>query len=170
MSDPVAPGHLADFVTRTFVRLGAPVQDAERVAGLMVEADLLGHDRHGVFRPRPYANRLPDGGCNATARPRVLRETVATALIKGDNGLGDLAMARDLVTDKARGAGIGSPTYTCQFVGAANISVPGHDPLRVPGDGRNTVRAAALSGGIALYPKLRAELDRVALDLDLAPL
>ena len=75
----------------------------------MVEADLLGYDTHGVFRLRQYVNRLRDGGCNPAPRVRVVRETAATALVDGDNGLGHLAMtrARDLAMEKARAAGIG---------------------------------------------------------------
>lgn len=99
---------LRGFVARAFTRLGVPEADAETVARLMVEADLLGHDTHGVFRLRQYAARLRGGGCNPVARPRVLRETPATALIDGDNGLGHLAMqmACDLAMTKARAAGM----------------------------------------------------------------
>lgn len=109
MADPVPSGRLADFVTRAFASLGVPDQDAGRVAELMVEADLLGYDTHGLFRLRQYVNRLRDGGTNAAATPRTLRETAATALVDGDNGLGHLAMAmaRDLAMRKAREAGIG---------------------------------------------------------------
>ena len=75
----------------------------------MVEADLLGYDTHGVFRLRQYVNRLRDGGCNPAPQLRVVRETAATALVDGDNGLGHLAMARarGLAMEKARKAGIG---------------------------------------------------------------
>lgn len=109
MAEPVAPDRLTGFVARAFQSLGVPERDAQTVAGLMVEADLLGYDTHGVFRLRQYAARLRDGGCNTTATPHVLRETAATALIDGDNGLGHLsmAMACDLAMAKARQAGIG---------------------------------------------------------------
>ena len=109
MSEPVAAAALADFVARAFVALGVPEAEAAQVAGLMVEADLLGYDTHGVFRLRQYVNRLRDGGCNPAPRVRVVRETAATALVDGDNGLGHLAMtrARDLAMEKARAAGIG---------------------------------------------------------------
>lgn len=109
MADPVAADRLTGFVARAFHSLGVPDSDAVAVAGLMVEADLLGHDTHGLFRLRQYVKRLQGGGCNATARPRILRETVVTAVIDGDNGLGHLAMvmARDLAMAKARQAGIG---------------------------------------------------------------
>lgn len=109
MADAVSADHLTAFAKSAFHRLGVPEADAEWVAGLMVEADLLGYDTHGLFRLRQYVNRLRDGGCNPVASPRILRETVATALIDGDNGLGHLAMsmACNLAMDKARTAGIG---------------------------------------------------------------
>jgi LDH2 family malate/lactate/ureidoglycolate dehydrogenase len=109
MADPVRAADLEAFVARAFAALGVPDEAAGEVARLMVEADLLGYDTHGVFRLRQYVNRLRDGGCNPVAQVSVVRETAATALVDGDNGLGHLAMvrARDLAMAKAREAGIG---------------------------------------------------------------
>jgi LDH2 family malate/lactate/ureidoglycolate dehydrogenase len=109
MREPLAPAALEAFVVHCFTALGVPDTDARQVAGLMVEADLLGHDTHGVFRLRQYVNRLKGGGCNARAQVKLLRETAATALVDGDDGLGHLAMHRatELAIEKARTAGIG---------------------------------------------------------------
>ncbi len=109
MAAPVPSADLEAFVARVLGALGVPGDQAREVAGMMVEADLLGSDTHGVFRLRQYVNRLRDGGYNPTPDVRVLRETAATALVDGDNGLGHLAMARAtrLAIDKARAAGIG---------------------------------------------------------------
>ena len=100
---------LTDFVARAFEAHGVPQADARTVAALMVEADLYGYGTHGVFRLRQYLARLAGGGCNPVPQIAVAQETVATALIDGDNGLGHLAMvkARDLAMEKARAAGIG---------------------------------------------------------------
>jgi LDH2 family malate/lactate/ureidoglycolate dehydrogenase len=105
----IAPDNLEAFVANAFNRQGVPSRDARKVAGLMVEADLLGHDTHGVFRLRQYLARLRDGGCNATPKRSVLRDGPSTALLDADNGLGHLGMsaARDLAMEKARSAGIG---------------------------------------------------------------
>ncbi|MDP5359241.1 MAG: Ldh family oxidoreductase, partial [Paracoccaceae bacterium] len=83
--------------------------DAAAVAELRVAADVYGYSTHGVFRLRQYLARLRDGGCNPVAVITIAHETVATAVIDGDNGLGHLAMsaARDLAMEKARTAGIG---------------------------------------------------------------
>lgn len=100
---------LCKFVTQALLAQGVPQPDADKVAGLMVEADILGHDTHGVFRLRQYLSRLRDGGCNPKATINVVRETAATALIDGDNGLGHLAMsaACELAIVKASETGIG---------------------------------------------------------------
>lgn len=111
MSERVAipQARLAAFTGAVLAQLGLPDADARAVAALMVEADMLGYDTHGLFRLRQYVNRLRGGGCNPLAIPRVTRETVATALVDGDNGMGHLAMrmACDLAMAKARVAGIG---------------------------------------------------------------
>jgi LDH2 family malate/lactate/ureidoglycolate dehydrogenase len=105
----IAAASLTDFVAYAFVRLGVPEADARNVASLMVEADALGYDTHGVFRLRQYVNRLRGGGIAAAAKVEVVRETSATALIDGGNGLGHLAMkaATALAIAKAKEHGIG---------------------------------------------------------------
>ena len=109
MPDPISAATLEAFVARCFTALGVPESDARQVAGLMVEADLLGYETHGVFRLRQYVDRLKGGGCNPRPEVKVLRETAATGLVDGDDGLGHLAMQRalDLAMAKARTAGIG---------------------------------------------------------------
>lgn len=167
---PIPAGALRDFTARALGALGVPAADAAAVAGLMVEADLLGYDTHGLFRLRQYVNRLKGGGTNPAAHPRVIRETAATALVDGDNGLGHLAMrmATDLAMDKARARGIGwvgvrgnnhagpAALYVrpqaaagmvgiCAAVGSANHVAPwgGTDLLL----GTNPIAIAAPSGG-----------------------
>jgi len=87
-----------------------------------------------------------------------------------------------------------SPTNTGQFVAAIDVAafvgpaafeahcrrafdalkaatpLPGHDPVRIPGEGRAARRAAADADGIALAPALRVELDRIADEFGVARL
>ena len=109
MAEPVSSKRLEDFIASVFETLHVPAEDARTVAGMMVEADLLGYGTHGVFRLRQYVNRLRDGGCNPTPNVNTVTESMATALIDGDNGLGHLALkaANELAMNKARQAGIG---------------------------------------------------------------
>ncbi|MFT0860517.1 Ldh family oxidoreductase [Ancylobacter sp. G4_0304] len=114
------------FTERAFRALGVPEADARTVAGLMVEADLRGYDTHGVFRLRQYVNRLRDGGITPAATVTTVRESAATALVDGGNGLGHLAMkaATELAIAKAREAGIG-------WVGVRNSNHAGPAALYV---------------------------------------
>ncbi|NNG04270.1 MAG: Ldh family oxidoreductase [Inquilinus sp.] len=97
------------FLTDAFVALGVPARDAGVVAGLMVKADLHGHDTHGIFRLKQYSARLRDGGTNARPTLSVIVDRDATAIVDGDNGLGHLAMlyATELAMEKAERHGIG---------------------------------------------------------------
>jgi L-2-hydroxycarboxylate dehydrogenase (NAD+) len=100
---------LEAFVARTLTAVGLPATDAERVARLMILADLRGADGHGIFRLPQYVRRIKAGGMNVKPNIRVTRETEATALVDGDNGMGHLVMrfAAQVAIEKAEGAGIG---------------------------------------------------------------
>ncbi len=78
------------------------------VAALMAEADLRGSDGHGVTRLPAYARRIKAGGLNLTPNIHIERETISTALVNGDNGMGHLVMKRaaDIAIEKARSTGI----------------------------------------------------------------
>jgi LDH2 family malate/lactate/ureidoglycolate dehydrogenase len=105
----IAADDLTKFVAAALVNLRVPEAEAQTVAALMVEADLIGQETHGVFRLRQYVNRLRDGGFNPVAHFKVVKETPGTALIDGDNGLGHLAMkkATEIAIAKAGDCGIG---------------------------------------------------------------
>jgi LDH2 family malate/lactate/ureidoglycolate dehydrogenase len=104
---PVAA--VTGLIADAFGALGVPAADAEKVATLMVEADLTGADAHGVFRLPQYVRRMQGGAVNPRAAIRVEKTAAATALVDGDNGLGHLVMARAAETAiaLAREAGIG---------------------------------------------------------------
>ncbi|NKB52216.1 MAG: Ldh family oxidoreductase [Rhizobiaceae bacterium] len=100
---------LEQFLAEAFMALEVPAADSQTVAGLMVEADLLGYDTHGSFRLRQYVNRLRDGGNNPVAKVHTAVDRASTAIVDGDNGLGHLAMrhAADQAVAKARESGVG---------------------------------------------------------------
>lgn len=107
--EPISASRLEQFVASALTMYGVPSNDAETVARLMVEADLLGHETHGVFRLRQYLARLRDGGCNPKPKIEVINERAATAIVDGDDALGHLPMfeACELAMKKARTCGIG---------------------------------------------------------------
>ena len=85
---------LRDFARRVFEAVGLPPSDAAQTAALMLEADLVGADAHGIFRLPQYVRRIEGGGVNRTPRITMTRTAAATALVDGDNGMGHLVMSR----------------------------------------------------------------------------
>jgi L-2-hydroxycarboxylate dehydrogenase (NAD+) len=105
----VTAAALADFARSAFVAAGLPQDDAAKIAGLMVEADLVGADAHGIFRLPQYIRRIEGGAVNRTPAIVVHRTAPATAVVDGDNGMGHLVMSRAAATavELAKEAGIG---------------------------------------------------------------
>src|SRR5438093_1864226 len=102
-------GDLEAFVARALTALGLPSSDAEQVARLMILADLRGSDGHGIFRLPQYVRRIRAGRMNVQPNIRAVQETVAAALVDGDNGMGHLVMqfAAQVAIKKAERVGIG---------------------------------------------------------------
>jgi len=100
---------LEALVARALTAVGLPRSDAEQVARLMVLADLRGSDGHGIFRLPQYVRRIRAGGVNVRPNIRAVQETVATALVDGDNAMGHLVMqfAAQVAIKKAERVGIG---------------------------------------------------------------
>jgi L-2-hydroxycarboxylate dehydrogenase (NAD+) len=105
--DRLPAERLRSFAREAFRRVEVPEEDANRIAGLMIEADLQGADGHGIFRLPQYIRRIQAGGVNPRPNIRVERERAAMALVNGDNGMGHLAMhfAAKIAVEKARAAG-----------------------------------------------------------------
>jgi LDH2 family malate/lactate/ureidoglycolate dehydrogenase len=85
-----------------------PPEDAKKIAELMLEADLIGADAHGVFRLPQYVQRLKLGSTKARPNIKVDKTAPATALVHGDNGMGHLVVARaaELAVEMARECGV----------------------------------------------------------------
>jgi hydroxycarboxylate dehydrogenase B len=105
-----APDFLRDLGRRIFEAAGVPADIAEHVADHLVGANLAGHDSHGVIRIPMYLGQIRDGWVQPAARPRVVRESPAAALVSGEWGFGHpaAAAAMDAACDRAERAGLGA--------------------------------------------------------------
>src|SRR5919108_3180405 len=88
--------------------LGGPADEASLVARLLVDADVSGHDSHGVIQIPGYLDAHAEGliapGVGFTRE----RDTAATALVDGHWGFGH-RLAYEAITlgiDKARRCGM----------------------------------------------------------------
>jgi len=105
------------FTRDVFVRLGVPSDDADIAAGVLVHADVLGIDSHGVARLAGHPGYVPGlqrGLIKPAAKPQIVTETASAALLDGDAGLGGVVSTRgmELAIAKASETGVGIVTVT----------------------------------------------------------
>lgn len=116
----VAPGPLEEMARRIFVAAGTPEDLAGDVARHLVKANLSGHDSHGVIRIPRYMQMIEQGNLVADARPEVVRDWPATAVVDGKRGFGQVAalFALDVALQKAKSAGVGAASIQrCNHIG-----------------------------------------------------
>ena len=80
--------HLHAIARNIFVAAGASRHIAEDVAEILVNANLAGHDSHGVLRVPAYLSGIDAGHLDPTAEPEVLAETPNTLRVDGQRGFG----------------------------------------------------------------------------------
>ncbi|HET6519745.1 MAG TPA: Ldh family oxidoreductase, partial [Geminicoccaceae bacterium] len=75
-------------------RVGVPDEEAAPIVDNLVEADLRGVESHGVVRLPIYVERIRAGVINPRPTIRVVRETRTTAVVDGDDGMGQIVGMR----------------------------------------------------------------------------
>ena len=98
---------LIDFSIDFLTRKGIESADAEYIASVAVDTEAFGITTHGLAILGSLDHVLEED-IDATAQPLVVRETAASALIDGNNGIGILVMRKavELGTLKAREQGV----------------------------------------------------------------
>ena len=146
---------LTSFVTQLFVTAGASNAFAEEVAVHLVEANLKGHDSHGVGMTPAYVTNLKAGLLKMDAEAELIRDNGAVMVIDGHFGFGQVVgrQACDMVIDRVRETGvvcagvrnchhlgrIGTYAEHCAaagFVSLHLVNVVGHNPIVSPFGGR----------------------------------
>ena len=101
---------LTDFAAAVYASAGLPPNDAQLVADTLVQADLWGHQSHGVLRLGWYLDRLRHGVMQPVTTPELVVDAGAIAVIDGRHGVGQvLAMrATQEAIARAKAHGIGA--------------------------------------------------------------
>ena len=99
---------LKRFAQAVFERLGAQADKAFETADHLVEANLKGHDSHGVGMIPNYVGSALRGGLQVNADARVVKDQGAVLLVDGGFGFGQVVgrQATDLGILKAQAMGI----------------------------------------------------------------
>jgi hydroxycarboxylate dehydrogenase B len=91
-----------------FRAAGASDENASRVTEALIDANLTGHDSHGVLRIPQYLDSIRAGEILPAAKPVVMREAATSAMVDGGWAFGQVgaALATRVATAKAKEAGI----------------------------------------------------------------
>jgi hydroxycarboxylate dehydrogenase B len=149
------PARLRDFATDIFSHAGATHDVAREVAVHLVEANLKGHDSHGVGMIPTYVHNLRAGHLDAGAHAAVVRDAGAVVLVDGRFGFGQVVgrEATDIAIERVKSTGvvcvglrnahhlgrIGAYGELCGRAGLVSVhfvNVVGHEPQVAPWGGR----------------------------------
>src|SRR2546428_381327 len=100
------PERLRPIIAEIFHVIGTADDLADQVAWSLIDANLAGHDSHGVIRVPGYVKMIREGQLDPAARPAVIRETPGSALVDGKWGFGQVSIrcATEVVVRKAKAA------------------------------------------------------------------
>ena len=115
-----SPDSLIHFAESLFVVSGIPREEAHIVAASLVDANLCGHDSHGVIRVLQYIGFLREGKLRSNVPLTVLNETPALLAVDANWGLGQVQSYRllDRLLPKVRSLGIAVGTMKqCGHIG-----------------------------------------------------
>jgi len=103
-------GRLLEFATAVYTGAGMPADDARFVADTLVQADLWGHQSHGVLRLGWYLDRVRNGVMNPVTQPEFVVDAGALAVIDGHDGVGHVLtrLAAQEAIRRAQAHGIGA--------------------------------------------------------------
>jgi hydroxycarboxylate dehydrogenase B len=82
------PQPLRDLVRDIFANAGSSPAEAGRIARYLVEANLTGHDSHGVSRVLRYVAWKEDGSIIPDQKPEIVTESPVYAVVDGKFGYG----------------------------------------------------------------------------------
>lgn len=146
-----------------FEAAGVPAADAEVVSNSLIDANLCGHDSHGVMRIPQYIDFLKKGTFKAGVPLTVLNETPAVVAADGGWGLGQVQTYRllDKLVPKAKALGVAAGTLRqCGHVGrlgeyaefAAREKMALFAAVNSHGSGRRVAPPGGTEGRISTNP------------------
>jgi LDH2 family malate/lactate/ureidoglycolate dehydrogenase len=105
---------------KIFTKQGTSLERATFLVETLVEANLTGHDSHGVFYYTRYSDRIKEGFIKINAEPVIVKETPGTAFIDGKWTFGQITAKKlvETAVDKAKKnmvAAVGA--YNCHHIG-----------------------------------------------------
>jgi LDH2 family malate/lactate/ureidoglycolate dehydrogenase len=106
----IDPERLIDFGAAVYTSVGMPEADARLVADTLVQADLWGHQSHGVLRLGWYLDRVRNGVMKPVTQPEFVVDAGSIAVIDGHDGVGHVLtmLATREAVKRAKAHGLGA--------------------------------------------------------------
>lgn len=156
---------LKEFCVAVLERMSVSRSDAEIVAEIMTRTDARGVRSHGTLALSSYCNEIEKGGTNPKARPELVHQNAAVAIVDGHAGLGMVVThaATEIAISNARDNGVavalvknsnhfgaaGYYTLRCAEEGLIGICVSNAAPaMTVTGSRGRVLSNAPLAYGI----------------------
>jgi LDH2 family malate/lactate/ureidoglycolate dehydrogenase len=108
-AQPIQASKLLNFAKIVYEKMDVPVDHAFLAADTLVQADLWGHQSHGMLRLAWYLARLKSGAMKAKTHTEVVKDAKSIAILDGNHGLGQV-IAKKAVEEavaRARNHGVG---------------------------------------------------------------
>jgi len=151
----ITADELTKFVTALFRHTGTESTTAATVAKHLVEANLKGHDSHGVGMIPAYLRNISAGLLQQNAASQVIRDNGAVIMLDGQMGFGQRVgkEATEFAIERVRETGIvclglrnahhlgrigtyGEQCATAGLISTHYVNVVGHAPSVAPHGGR----------------------------------
>jgi uncharacterized oxidoreductase len=97
-----------------FTAMGVSAEEAKTVSEYLVNANLAGHDSHGVIRVPQYVNLIKGGSIVPGAKMEIVREMPSGAVLNGNWGFGQVLgkKAMEIAIDKAKNKSVATVTMS----------------------------------------------------------
>jgi LDH2 family malate/lactate/ureidoglycolate dehydrogenase len=101
-SKHIKPEELVAFAQAVYESTGVPSEDAYLAADTLVQADLWGHQSHGLLRLAWYYARLKSGAMKAQTKTNLVVDSSAIAVLDGGDGVGQVIAKQAIEESIAR--------------------------------------------------------------------
>jgi len=110
-------GRLRQIASDLLEAAGTPPENARLIGDSLINANLAGHDSHGILRLPFYLRSAMSGRVNAAAEPTIVSQCKATAVVEANYGWGQTAMwlATKTATELAREYGMAGASVRHSF-------------------------------------------------------
>jgi hydroxycarboxylate dehydrogenase B len=150
MGVTVAADRLETLIARIFEHTTCAPDEAALIARYLVDANLTGHDSHGVLRTMRYVTWLESGTLHAGRKIRIVSENASMAIIDGDYGMGHWVanQAVNFGIERAKANG----TYITALRNAGHIGRVGSWALNAAEQGLVSIHFVNARGSVLVAP------------------